>query len=341
MRRDIKIDEIRALVALVDGGTLVKAAAVVGRTESALSLQLKRLEESAGVALLEKQGRRLVLTEAGRVVLEHGRRMIAAQEELRDLAGQRKTPIRSETAGEAFGHKQHAYPIHGMVSDAPMCVTLSADGQFREMRPIQSFRQSLEGSLPRAAYDYWIARSQLGEMVDFEALATIAGLSGAHYAIAIVRVGPVQDPEVEVLTCDLPGSEGSAEDEPRGVAQGCAKVRSLLRHVHRIEMPIAWSGACIVASHRLHGAHSLALPLCSANGTCDAVAVISEVSLTERYLIPVTAPISILSPERVQISTDDHIAPPAYLAKSGQFRSTGTKRNGMGQERCNDVELAA
>jgi hypothetical protein len=85
--------------------------------------------------------------------------------------------------------------------------------------------------------------------------------------------------------------------------------------VHKIEMPVAWSGACILESHQAHCAQLLALPLCQNGIGCDAVLLVSEVSLNERYHVPANAREKVLAPEMVQISTDDHVVPPGYRLK--------------------------
>ena len=60
--RDIDPALLRALVVFADTGSLARVAAVVGRTPSAVTSQLQRLEEIAGVPLLQVSGRGRVLT---------------------------------------------------------------------------------------------------------------------------------------------------------------------------------------------------------------------------------------------------------------------------------------
>ena len=58
------LDVLRSFVAGVDLGSFGRAADRLGRSTSAVSAQLKKLEEQAGVPLLRKEGRGLALTEA-------------------------------------------------------------------------------------------------------------------------------------------------------------------------------------------------------------------------------------------------------------------------------------
>lgn len=75
------MDVLRSLVAFCDRGTLAQAAGHVGRTQAALSLQMRRLEEQVGEALFERASRRLVLTEAGEVLADYARRILALNDE--------------------------------------------------------------------------------------------------------------------------------------------------------------------------------------------------------------------------------------------------------------------
>ena len=63
-------------------GTLARASRRVGRTLSAVSLQLKRLEAQCGRPLFRKAGRRLELNAEGEQVLAAGRRMLALNDQL-------------------------------------------------------------------------------------------------------------------------------------------------------------------------------------------------------------------------------------------------------------------
>jgi DNA-binding transcriptional LysR family regulator len=77
----LDLDVLRSLVTGTDLGSFAKAADRLGRSQSAVSLQLRKLEEQVGVELLRKQGRGLVLTEAGEVMLAYARRLLALNDE--------------------------------------------------------------------------------------------------------------------------------------------------------------------------------------------------------------------------------------------------------------------
>ena len=80
-RPTLELDLLRTLVLGTQSGSFQEAAALVGRTQSAVSLQMRRLESQVGVRLLEKSGRKLTLTDAGEVLLEYAKRLLALNDE--------------------------------------------------------------------------------------------------------------------------------------------------------------------------------------------------------------------------------------------------------------------
>lgn len=76
-------------------GNLTRAAERLNVSQSALSSQIKQLEERLGHALFERRNRKLVLTEAGAIALDHADRIFASGEEL--LATLRHTGTHRQT----------------------------------------------------------------------------------------------------------------------------------------------------------------------------------------------------------------------------------------------------
>ena len=71
-------DLLRTFLAFVDSGSLAQAASHVGRSPSAVTAQMQRLEEILGEPLLAPQGRGRALTAAGEDLVGHARRILAA-----------------------------------------------------------------------------------------------------------------------------------------------------------------------------------------------------------------------------------------------------------------------
>jgi len=83
----LELDLLNTLVAIADLGGFAKAGARVGRTQSAVSLQMQRLEELAGQALFARSGRSQTLTEAGQTLVYYARRMLALSDEAVGVLG--------------------------------------------------------------------------------------------------------------------------------------------------------------------------------------------------------------------------------------------------------------
>ena len=67
---------LRSFVAIVDAGSMLNAAERVFVTQSALSLQIKRLEELVQQPLFRRDGRRLALTPSGDILLDYARQVL-------------------------------------------------------------------------------------------------------------------------------------------------------------------------------------------------------------------------------------------------------------------------
>lgn len=81
MNQHLDTELLQTLLAIADTGSFAGAAQSVHRTQSAVSMQMKRLEELIGQPLFEKHGRRAVMTVHGENLLMYARRIIALQGE--------------------------------------------------------------------------------------------------------------------------------------------------------------------------------------------------------------------------------------------------------------------
>jgi len=81
----IDLQALQALVAVHRTGSVAAAAAELGFTPSAVSQQIKKLERHSKAALLERQGRGVLLTERGRALVEHGGRILSELEEMESI----------------------------------------------------------------------------------------------------------------------------------------------------------------------------------------------------------------------------------------------------------------
>lgn len=74
--QDLQIDWLKSFVAAVDAGSLSSAAPEVHRSQSAVSMQIKKLESATGYRLLVRGARQLQLTYEGQTLLGYARRML-------------------------------------------------------------------------------------------------------------------------------------------------------------------------------------------------------------------------------------------------------------------------
>lgn len=79
--RNFDIDALRTMVEGIDLGSFTIAASKLGRSQSAISMQLKKLEDRSGVQLFTRKGRGLVPTEAGEILLAFARKIVALNDE--------------------------------------------------------------------------------------------------------------------------------------------------------------------------------------------------------------------------------------------------------------------
>ena len=78
----LSFEALEALDAIDRTGTFAEAAELLHRVPSALTYLVQKLESDLGVALFDRSGRRAKLTHAGRIVVEEGRRLLRAAEQL-------------------------------------------------------------------------------------------------------------------------------------------------------------------------------------------------------------------------------------------------------------------
>ncbi|TQI79641.1 DNA-binding transcriptional LysR family regulator [Serratia fonticola] len=101
------LDDLRSFVVGIELGSFAKAAERLGRSTSAVSAHLKKLEQQLGTPILRKAGRGMVMTEAGETLLGYARRLLELNDEAavavrgRDLQGRVRLGLQ-EDFGETF-----------------------------------------------------------------------------------------------------------------------------------------------------------------------------------------------------------------------------------------------
>ena len=90
---ELKLKDLRYLVALADSGHFGQAAAKCFVSQPTLSAQLRKLEESLGVQLFERRPRRTTLTPAGAEIAQRARSMLADADSIVAMAQAQRDPL--------------------------------------------------------------------------------------------------------------------------------------------------------------------------------------------------------------------------------------------------------
>jgi len=75
------IESLKSFLAFVETGSFTRAAKQINRTQSAFSAQMRKLEQELNVSLFEKEGRNLVLSEAGLALRSHAEKLVGIHNE--------------------------------------------------------------------------------------------------------------------------------------------------------------------------------------------------------------------------------------------------------------------
>lgn len=84
MSTPLDLDQLQSFCAIADCGSFTEAARRLNKTQSAVSMQIKRLEERLGQSLLTRDGRRVTLTLAGEALYARARKMLRTNAEILD-----------------------------------------------------------------------------------------------------------------------------------------------------------------------------------------------------------------------------------------------------------------
>lgn len=142
--RNLDVTTLRSFVAVADLGGVTKAAGFLHLTQSAVSMQLKRLEYILGVSLLDRAGRGVALTAEGEQLLGYARRMVSLNDEV----------VRRLTDQEFEGAITLGVP-HDIVYPAIPRVLQQFNGAFPRVRVhlISSYTKALKAQFQRGECD--------------------------------------------------------------------------------------------------------------------------------------------------------------------------------------------
>jgi DNA-binding transcriptional LysR family regulator len=158
MAVNLPTDLLRSFAAIVDSGSMLRATERVFVTQSALSLQMKRLEDTVQTPLFHRDGRRLVLTPTGQTLLAYARELLAVND--RAVAA---------VTGDALAGPARV----GLVQDFAETLLSGVLSRFTQLNPEAQLQVRVGGS------------QELLELLESDRLDTVLCMGAADDAAAI------------------------------------------------------------------------------------------------------------------------------------------------------------
>ena len=156
-------DQLRSFVAIVDTGSFTRAAERVNKTQSAVSMQIRRLEEQLGRPLFAKQGRGVRLTEDGEKLIDYARQMLQieaaafASVSRKALAGRIRFGIPDDYAESFLPEivtrfaRRHPLVELTVVCESSSCLAERVDGGELDMAVVSDCAEGRRGAARGAA----------------------------------------------------------------------------------------------------------------------------------------------------------------------------------------------
>ena len=163
MARTLDLTSLRSFVAVADVGGVTRASGFLNLTQSAVSMQIKRLEDALGQTLLDRSGRGVALTAAGEQLLGYARRML----DLNDEVLSRMTDKAYEGTVTLGVPHDIVYPVIPQVLHR-----FAADYPRVRVQLVSSFTRALKEQFARGGIDLILATED-GCDANGEALLTV------------------------------------------------------------------------------------------------------------------------------------------------------------------------
>lgn len=135
----LTLDQLRVLVTIADTGSFSSAGRKLGRVQSAISQSVATLESLQGVVIFERGAHRPRFTDAGRVLVDQARRVLASADRFEAVAAGTRDGLEAELV----------IAIDPLVPTAPLIDSLRALGERFPNLPVSFSTEGLGGSLRR------------------------------------------------------------------------------------------------------------------------------------------------------------------------------------------------
>lgn len=154
---------LRYFWAVAHEGNLTRAADQMNVSQSALSMQIAKLEDELGHQLFERRGRQLLLTEAGRIALDHADTIFSAGAELMGTLGEQRGAMRQVLRVGAIATLSRNFQIgflHPLLARSDVELVVRSGNYAELLAALEAHRLDVvltNMALPRDAATPWVA----------------------------------------------------------------------------------------------------------------------------------------------------------------------------------------
>lgn len=197
----LNYNHLRYFWAVAHEGNLTRTAEKLNVSQSALSIQIRKLEAQVGHALFERRGKQLVLTEAGRMALDHADTIFAAGDELmgtlKEQAGRIRRVIRVGALATLSRNFQLGF-LRPVVSLPDVEVVLRSGRLADLLRELEALRLDvvLVNQVPhRDAATPWISHKLADQQVSL--VGSPRRVAGSAGIVELLSENPIILPSLE------------------------------------------------------------------------------------------------------------------------------------------------
>ena len=196
---NLPTDVLRSFLAVIDLGSFTKAGQLLGRTQPAISLQVRKLEELVGMTLMDTSGRNVALTREGERLARYSRQLLAMNDEIvarlqhKETSGSLRVGLPNDYA-VAFFQKALANfsRLNQDVEMSIQCDTSECLLQLFERDELDVVVAMFDGAPPPGLIYTWAERPIWAASGDFDAenkttIPIAAHPEGCHYRDRMIR----------------------------------------------------------------------------------------------------------------------------------------------------------
>ncbi len=190
----MELSDLRVLRAVVHEGGVTRAAKRLGRVQSAVTSRIQQLEDRLETTLFVRQGRKMVLTPAGRILMEYAERLLALAEEAEDaLHSDKPTGVLRIGSMESTAAVRLPGPLATFSERFPSVILEMQTGN-----PVMLLDALMQGEIdaafvaepvPEKRFDQMTAFTETPVLVTSDTHAPIGGKNGCPRTVLVFEHG--------------------------------------------------------------------------------------------------------------------------------------------------------